>query len=87
MTEEAWKEKLTEEGYGHLETVTLLVNFDDTHTHDVRTAHVILEGSLTLVEDGSTTVLNPGDFFEIPSGTRHTAKTGSDGCRMIVGWK
>lgn len=84
MTEQEWIDALRAEGYANVSVANLEDNFDDTHTHDVKTVHVILLGSLTLIENGVSTTLLPGQRFEIPAGTTHTAKTGPEGCRMVV---
>jgi quercetin dioxygenase-like cupin family protein len=87
MTEQEWMEKLANEGYQHLSIAKLPAEFDDLHTHDEHTVHVMLEGELILIAESGTALLKPGDYFEIPAGTTHKAKTGQGGCRMIVGWR
>lgn len=89
MNEQQWIEKLEQEGFKEVRVCPINVpnNFLDTHTHEQATAHVILEGELTLVDEKGTQTLRPGDFFEIPAGTTHTAEWGPSGCRFIVGIK
>ena len=49
--------------------------------------HVILEGELTLLEKDGNKILKKGDKFEIPAGTTHSAKAGTEDFKMIVGVK
>lgn len=55
------------------------------HTHPVETAHVILEGEMTLCENGATRTLHAGDRFDIRAGAPHSARMGPSGCRYLVG--
>lgn len=59
----------------------------DTHTHDTRTAHIVLEGSMDLTVLGQVHYLGPGDRFDIPMGVPHSAVVGPKGCTYLVGEK
>lgn len=88
MTEQQWMETLKKDDYRNLTVCTNPPNTDfGTHTHHEQTVHVILKGTLTLVEHNESKTLCTGDRFEIPSGTTHHASCGPDGCTMIVGIK
>lgn len=88
MTEDQWLKKLAEIGYKNLRVCDINTNGEKTpnHTHDVQTAHVILDGEVTLIDD-NTLVLKKGEFYEIPQNTTHKAQTPKTGCKMIVGEK
>ena len=88
MNQQQWMEQLEKEGFSNLMVPTLPADTDmGVHTHDEHTVHVILHGELVLTEAGEVQVLKEGDKFEIIAGTTHSAKTGPEGCTMIVGVK
>ena len=57
------------------------------HTHPVETAHVILEGEMTLTMDGRSRTYRTGDRCDVPAGTVHAARMGPAGCRYLIGEK
>jgi quercetin dioxygenase-like cupin family protein len=57
------------------------------HTHPVETAHVILQGEMTLTMDGRSTTYRAGERCDVPAGARHAARMGSAGCRYLIGEK
>jgi quercetin dioxygenase-like cupin family protein len=58
------------------------------HTHPVDTAHIILEGEMTLICGGSTTTYVAGERPpDVPAGAVHSARMGPRGCRYVIGEK
>jgi mannose-6-phosphate isomerase-like protein (cupin superfamily) len=57
------------------------------HTHAMETAHVILEGELTLVMGGHSVTYRPGQRCDVPAGAVHAACMGPAGCRYLIGEK
>lgn len=57
------------------------------HTHPVETAHIILEGELTLTMDGQSTTYRAGERCDVPAGAVHAACMGPAGCRYLIGEK
>jgi uncharacterized cupin superfamily protein len=57
------------------------------HTHAGLTAHIILDGEMTLTMDGKSQTFHVGDRCDVPAGAVHSAKMGPKGCRYIVGEK
>lgn len=57
------------------------------HTHPLETAHVILEGEMTLTMDGRSTTYHAGDRCDVPAGALHAARMGPAGCRYLIGEK
>jgi quercetin dioxygenase-like cupin family protein len=55
------------------------------HTHPGLTAHVILEGEMTLTMGGKSQTFRVGDRCDVPAGATHSAKMGPKGCRYLVG--
>jgi quercetin dioxygenase-like cupin family protein len=55
------------------------------HTHLTETAHVILRGELTLQMAGEKKTFREGERCDVPAGAVHSAKTGSRGCRYVIG--
>lgn len=86
MTTDDWKKKLAEDGFD-----SIFVAHDKAgvvypdHTHVNTTAHVILEGEMTLTREGNEKTLHVGERFDIPAGTTHSAKMGPEGCTYVVG--
>jgi quercetin dioxygenase-like cupin family protein len=61
--------------------------FYSDHTHATLTAHIILDGEMTLTTAGSTTTYRAGDRCVVPAGAVHSARMGPSGCRYLVGEK
>jgi mannose-6-phosphate isomerase-like protein (cupin superfamily) len=57
------------------------------HTHPTMTAHIVLEGEVTVTSEGKTQTYRAGERFDVPAGTIHTAKMGPTGCRYLIGEK
>ena len=61
-------------------------NYSD-HTHATETAHIILEGEMTLIMDGRSQTYRTGERCDVPAGAVHAARMGSQGCRYLIGEK
>jgi mannose-6-phosphate isomerase-like protein (cupin superfamily) len=59
-------------------------NYPD-HTHGTETAHVILEGEMTLTTGGETRTFGVGERCDVPAGAVHSARMGPRGCRYLIG--
>ena len=57
------------------------------HTHPGLTAHIILDGEMTLTMNGETRTYLAGERCDVPAGTIHSALVGPQGCRYIIGEK
>ena len=58
------------------------------HTHPMDTAHIILEGEMTLTCGGSTVTYVAGERPpDVPAGAVHSARMGPKGCRYVIGEK
>ncbi len=55
------------------------------HTHATETAHIILEGEMTLTQAGQTRTYKAGERVDVPAGAIHSAKMGPRGCRYLIG--
>jgi quercetin dioxygenase-like cupin family protein len=55
------------------------------HTHPVETAHVILDGEMTLTIHGESRTFRAGERCDVPAGAVHAAKMGPKGCRYLIG--
>jgi len=55
------------------------------HTHPVETAHIILEGEMTLTTGGVSKTYGAGERCDVPAGAVHSAKMGPRGCRYLIG--
>jgi mannose-6-phosphate isomerase-like protein (cupin superfamily) len=61
--------------------------FYPDHTHRTLTAHVILDGEMTLTMNGKSQTYRVGGRFDVPPGTVHSARMGIRGCRYLIGEK
>jgi mannose-6-phosphate isomerase-like protein (cupin superfamily) len=55
------------------------------HSHVTETTHIILEGEMTLLMEGKEIRCGAGDRCDVPAGAVHSAFTGPQGCRYIIG--
>lgn len=55
------------------------------HSHASDTAHVILEGEMTLTMYGHRRTYHAGERVDVPADTSHEAVMGLRGCRYLVG--
>ena len=61
--------------------------FYPDHSHPTETAHVVIHGEMTITYDGGTKTYKPGERFDVPAHTVHSAKMGPHGCRYLIGEK
>jgi mannose-6-phosphate isomerase-like protein (cupin superfamily) len=84
--EREMRKQLESEGFSH----TFVwqdgpeANYSD-HTHAGFTAHIILDGEMTLTMDGQSRTFRAGDRCDVPAGAVHSARMGPRGCRYLVG--
>jgi len=57
------------------------------HTHASETAHIILDGEMTLAQGDSTQTYGAGERCDVPAGAAHSARMGPRGCRYLIGEK
>jgi quercetin dioxygenase-like cupin family protein len=57
------------------------------HTHSTETAHIILDGEMTLTMDGESVSYGVGERVDVPAGAVHAARMGPSGCRYLIGEK
>ena len=55
------------------------------HQHPDVSAHIILAGEMTVTVDGQTRTYKPGERFDIPGKTPHSARMGPEGCNTWSG--
>ncbi len=55
------------------------------HTHEVETAHIILDGEMTLTQSGETRIFRAGERCDVPAGAAHSALMGPRGCKYLIG--
>jgi quercetin dioxygenase-like cupin family protein len=61
--------------------------FYPDHTHAGLTAHIILDGEMTLTMQGQSQTYRAGDRCDVPADVVHSAQMGPRGCRYLVGEK
>ena len=63
------------------------VHYPD-HAHPTETAHIVLEGEMTLTCNGVTATYKAGERApDVPAGAVHSARIGPSGCRYLIGEK
>jgi mannose-6-phosphate isomerase-like protein (cupin superfamily) len=55
------------------------------HTHSMETAHIILNGEMTLTTNRGTETYRAGERCDVPAGAVHSAQMGPKGCRYLIG--
>jgi anti-sigma factor ChrR (cupin superfamily) len=86
MNESALRKHLAAEGFSHTFVWQDGPNaFYPDHTHGGLTAHIILEGEMTLTTGGTAQTYRVGERCDVAAGAVHSAKMGPKGCRYLVG--
>jgi len=57
------------------------------HTHTTETAHIILDGEMTLTQAGAARTYAAGERCDVSAGAMHSARMGPRGCRYLIGEK
>jgi len=88
MKEEDCRNQLRAEGFTHIYTWQDRPGaFYPDHSHPTLSAHVILDGEMTLTQNGETRTFRAGDRVDVPAGAVHSAKMGPSGCCYLIGEK
>ncbi len=88
MDEKELENKLRKEGFTRIYVWEDRPHaFYQDHTHGTITAHIILDGEMTVTSEGTTRTYKAGERFDVPAETVHSAKIGPNGCRYIIGEK
>jgi quercetin dioxygenase-like cupin family protein len=88
MNEKSHEQRLREEGFSGIFIHRDRPNaYYPDHTHGGITAHIVLEGRITVTSEGKTATYGPGERFDVPAGAVHSAKAGPEGCLYMIGEK
>jgi mannose-6-phosphate isomerase-like protein (cupin superfamily) len=88
LNENERTKQLAAEGFTHTYVWQDRPNaFYSDHTHAGLTAHIILDGEMTLTCGGKSETFRAGDRCDVPAGAVHSARMGPSGCRYLVGEK
>ena len=88
MDEKQWEKHLAAEGFGNIFVWTDGPHvFYPDHTHGKTTAHIILEGEMTIVSEGAAQTVKAGGRFDVAANAVHSATMGPKGCQYMVGEK
>lgn len=86
LNEEGIHEQLRSEGF---KTTYVWQDAPDTfyaeHTHPTETAHIILDGEMTVISQGKQQTYRRGERCDVPAGAVHSARMGPKGCGYLVG--
>jgi len=85
-SESQHQETLKHEGYARVYVWQDGPNaFYPDHTHHGKSAHIILDGEMTLTMQGNSQTYRAGERVDVPGGVAHSAKMGPQGCRYLIG--
>jgi quercetin dioxygenase-like cupin family protein len=88
IDEEEFKEQLRRQGFSRVYVWQDAAGaFYPDHTHEGLTAHIILDGEMTLSMRGKSKTHRTGDRCDVPAGVVHAARMGPEGCRYMIGEK
>ena len=88
LDEIVFRKQLEAEGFSHMFVWQDEPRaFYPDHTHAGLTAHIILDGEMTLTINGESQTVRPGERSDVPAGAVHSARMGLQGCRYLVGEK
>ena len=88
MNEKELENLLKEEGFSGIFVHTDRPGaYYPDHTHNGVTAHIVLEGEITVSSGGTAKTYKPGERFDVPAGAVHSATIGPGGCRYMIGEK
>jgi mannose-6-phosphate isomerase-like protein (cupin superfamily) len=88
MNEQEIIGQLKAEGFSEVEVYEDKPDFEYAeHTHEKAGVHIILQGEMTLIDKNGSKTFKAGDRIDILSGTVHSAKMGSLGCKYLVAEK
>ncbi|MGD0962751.1 MAG: cupin domain-containing protein [Candidatus Acidiferrales bacterium] len=88
LGEKEYRKQLEAEGFSHTFVWQDGPNaFYADHTHAGVTAHIILDGEMTLARNGKSQTYRAGERCDVPAGATHSARMGASGCRYLVGEK
>ena len=88
LNEAKLAQQLRAEGFGHTYVWQDRPNASyPDHTHATQTAHIILDGELTLIMADRSTTYCTGERCDVPAGAVHAARMGPTGCRYLIGEK
>ena len=87
MDSAAFERDLRHEGFTHVYVWTDAADASyPDHTHRVETAHIVLEGEMTLTCGGTTRTYTAGERPpDVPAGAVHSVRMGPRGCRYVIG--
>ena len=86
MTKQEMIENLKEKGFAHIYEWTDGPGVEyPEHVHKGKVCFYVASGSISMNISGVDTVVQAGEYIDVPVGAPHTAKVGTNGCTFIVG--
>ena len=85
MTEDQFRQRAQEQGYGDLQTKDYVPNKDGPlHAHEFSVLLLVVGGQFTLAFEDGTTDYRPGEVCELSANVMHTERTGPAGARVLL---
>jgi quercetin dioxygenase-like cupin family protein len=86
VNEDQLARTLAQEGFSHTFVWQDAPNASyPDHTHATETAHIILQGEMTLTVANHSRTYRSGERCDVPAGAVHFARIGPEGCRYLIG--
>jgi quercetin dioxygenase-like cupin family protein len=85
VDEDAWRERLLQEGFDVCRWRDEAGADYPPHSHDHDESLWIVEGEMVFSAAGRELRLRAGDRLMLPKGTVHTARAGGDGVTYLIG--
>ncbi len=86
IDKESIRERMLQEGFSVINEYDDPPNeFFPDHDHSGDQLLVVLQGTITIVMDGKTSLLEVGDEIFFPAKVIHNAKVGPEGCLYLDG--
>ena len=86
MNVEALEQQLHREGFRRTYVWQDGANaYYSEHCHAEETAHIILDGEMTLGQEGVSRTYRAGERCDVAAGALHWARMGPRGCRYLIG--
>jgi quercetin dioxygenase-like cupin family protein len=88
VSEEQFRQMLRERGYGEVQFKDYPPNADGPmHTHDFSVLLLVVDGDFMLAQDDGVKTYRPGEICDLPAGSTHVERSGSNGARILLGKK
>ncbi|MET0210588.1 MAG: cupin domain-containing protein [Burkholderiaceae bacterium] len=88
MTEQEYRKRAQDEGYGEVTPREYEPNRDGPmHTHEFSVLVLVTEGVFSLAYEDGVKTYQPGEWCVLPANTSHTERAGPAGAKVLLARK